>query len=211
MAPEDYEDLDEIYNEGIQLLNKEDDADIKKAAELFKKASSVGHIPSKRALGFMYLEGKGIPRDLNKAYKLISEAAAVLDPLALYALGRMYAEGLGVDQNDKEALRMFAFAAEMGLEDAEEDADRVMARITERRLRKLRSRPILNLEVSDADVEAVCCRPMFDAVINGEVEIVETYKGPELVREDENGLEVIFYECPFCGKKAKKVSKNKIY
>ena len=200
-----------MYEEGMMLLNRGSDADVKKAAELFREAGASGHILSKRALGFMHLEGKGVARDFEKAYELISDAVAALDPYSMHALGKMYEGGLGVDQSDREALFMFSFAAEMGIPEANDDAERIMSRIAERRSRKLRSRPILDLEVSDADIEAVCCRKMFDAVMNGEVEITDTYKGPELVREDENGVEVIFDECPFCGKKAKKVSKTKIY
>ena len=211
MEDENVNEPDEMYREAIILLEKGGDDDLKRAAELLFKASSKGHIPSKRAVGFIYLDGKGVERDLEKAYQLISEGAASLDPLSLYMLGRMYEGGLGVEQDDRGALRMFASAAEMGIEEAEEDAERVAARITERRNRKLRSRPILNLEISDADVEAVCCKEMYDSVMRGEIDVVETYKGPELVKEDENGIEDICYECPFCGKKVKRVSKNKIY
>jgi len=204
-------DLNGMYMEGLTLLYEGKDDDLKKAAELFLKASSMGHLPAKRTIGFMYLDGKGVERDLEKAYEFISEVAVSMDPLSMYMLGRMYEGGLGVEQDDREALRMFASAAEMGIPEAVEDADRVAARLTEKRNRKLRSRPILNLEISDVDVEAVCCKAMFDSVTRGDIEVVDTYKGPELIREDEDGIEVICSECPFCGKKVKRVSKNKIY
>jgi TPR repeat protein len=189
-------DPDELYDEGVRLVNSGDDADLEKAAELFKEAVATGHVSSKRALGIMYLEGKGVPQDHRRAYELISDAVDDFDPFAAYVLGQMYEGGLGVEQSDKEALPMFAFAAEMGILEAETDAYRVMERIVEKRNRKLRSRPILNLEVSDADIEAACCKPMFDSVINGDIRFVDTYKGPELVREDENGMEVIRDACP---------------
>jgi len=211
MENEDDNDLGEMYMEGLTLLYEGNDADVKKAVELFLKASSKGHLPSKRTIGFMYLEGNGVERDLEKAYELISEVSVSMDPLSMYMLGRMYEGGLGVEQDDREALRMFASAAEMGIPEAEEDAERVSARVAEKRNRKLRSRPILNLEISDADIEAACCKKMFDAAIKGDIEVVDTYKGPELVREDEHGFEIICGECPFCGKKVKRVSKNKMY
>ena len=205
----------EMYLEGMLLLNKENDDDrgasIKKAVELFKKAGEMGHLPSKRAMGFLYLNGTGVEKDIEKAYELISEAAMSMDPLAMYALGNMYERGLGVEQDDREALRLFSFAAEMGLQEAIEDAERLGSLMAERRSRKLRSRPILNLEISDVDVEAACCKKMYDSVLEGIIEVVETYKGPELVGVDENEFEVIYKECPFCGKPVIKVSRNKIY
>ena len=200
-----------MYNEAVRLLSEGGDDNNKKAAELLQKNIVNDHLASKRVIGFLYLDGRGVEQDLKKAYDLISEAAACLDPIAMYVLGGMYEGGRGVEQSDKEALYMFAFAAEMGIPGAAEDADRVMSRISERRSRKLRSRPILKLEISDDDVEAVCCKKMFDAVMDGTIGLIDTYKGPELVTNDEKGHEVICHECPFCGQKPRKVSKDKIY
>jgi TPR repeat protein len=211
LAIDDHDDPDEAYNEAVRLLNEGGDLNNKKAAELLLKNIEGEHPASKRVIGFLYLDGRGVERDLNKAYDLISEAAANLDPLAMYVLGGMYEGGRGVEQSDKEALYMFAFAAEFGIPGAAEDADRIMARISERRGRKLRSRPILNLEISDDDVEAVCCKEMYDAVMGGTIGLIDTYKGPELVTNDEKGVEVICELCPFCGQKPKRVSKDKIY
>ena len=208
---EEKDDLGYMYYEAIMLIYGGDSADLRKAAELLEKAGSMGHAPAKGAAGLMYLDGRGVEQDYAKAYSLISEAAASLDPLSMYALGRMYEGGLGVEQSDREALYLFAFASEMGIPEAGEDADRVANRIAERRNRKLSSRPILNLEISDLDIEAACCREMFDSAVRGEIEVVDTYKGPELVRESGEGPETICAECPFCGKPVKKVSKNKIY
>lgn len=211
MEIDEYTDPDEMYNDGVQLLRGDDEAGLKKAAELLLKASSMGHLASKRVIGLLYLDGKGVEKDLKKAYELISEAAVSLDPVSMYVLGKMYEGGVGVEQNDREALYMFAFAAEMGIPGAEEDAERIANRLSERRNRKLRSRPILNLEISDEDIEAVCCKEMFDAATSGTIRVVDTYQGPELVKEDENEVEIVYKECPFCGKKIRKVSKNKIY
>ena len=211
MDHEEYEDPDDMYDEGVLLLREEGGADLKKAAELLLKASSMGHMPSKRVIGLLYLDGRGVEKDLDKAYELLSEAAASLDPIAMYVLGKMYEGGIGVEQDDGEALFMLAFAAELGFPGAEEDAERVAARIDERRSRKLRSRPVLDLEISDADVEAACCKKMLDSALSGDIRVVETINGPELVKEDENENEVICNECPFCGKKVNRVSKNKIY
>jgi TPR repeat protein len=207
----DFEDPDEMYDEAVRLLNKGNDEDQKRAAQILLKNSEEGHLASKRIIGFLYLEGRGVEKDLQKAYDHISESAAELDPIAMYVLGRMYEGGLGVEQSDKEALYMYSFAAEFGVPEAKEDAERITARIAERRSRKLRSRPVLSLEISDDDVEAVCCMKMYDAVMGGKIGLIDTINGPELVTEEDMGIEKILYECPFCGQKPKKVSKDKIY
>ena len=207
----DLDDQDFNYNQAVRLLNEGGDENCKRAAELLLKNCEEGHLASKRVIGFLYLDGRGVERDLEKAYLLISEAAANLDPLAMYVLGGMYEGGRGVEQSDKEALFMFAMAAEIGLPGAAEDAERIMARIWERRSRKLSSRPIRFLEISDEDVEAVCCKKMFDAVMNGSISLIDTYRGAELVTNDSREIGTICRECPFCGQKPKKVSKDKIY
>ncbi|MCL2149105.1 MAG: sel1 repeat family protein [Methanomassiliicoccaceae archaeon] len=210
MPDRGYVDPDEMYDAAVAILNGEG-GDLGEAARLLAEASGDGHLPSKRVLGFLYLDGRGVERDLGRAYELISEAATSLDPLAMYALGRMYEAGLGVEQSDKEALYMFAIAAEMGIPPAREDAERIMARLMERIGRKLRSRPILNLDVSDEEIEAVCCKAMLDAALSGGARVMDTYRGPELVCEGEDGAEAVCSACPFCGKRARKVPHDKIY
>lgn len=208
---EEANDPDNLYRDGIAFLNGDGrEKDVKKAIALFEKAGA-GHAPSKRELGIIYLNGNGVEKDLKKAYSLLSEAALSLDPHATYTLGVMYERGIGTEPDMREALRLFAFAANMGYPGAEEDAERVDEQIKENRRRRLKARPVLNLEISDVDVEAACCKEMLDAAMDSDIEVVETYKGPELVGLDENGYEVIFESCPFCGKPVKRVSKDKIY
>jgi TPR repeat protein len=203
--------LDEIFNEGIMYLSSGNDADLKRAAELMMKASNNKHAAARRTIGFMYYYGRGVETDYKKAYEYISEAVVSLDPIAMYILGKMYEGGLGVEQSDREALNMFAFAVEMGIPGAEVDAKRIVGRIMERRERKLRSRPILDLEISDIDIEAVCCKKMFDSIMNDKIGLVDTYMGPELVMKDDDDMGVVIHACPFCGKHAKKVTVEKIY
>ncbi len=206
------EDQDSIYVEGIAFLNGDGRGkDIKKAVQLFEKAAAQGHIPSKRELGILFLNGKDVEKDVDRAYELLSEAALSLDPHAMYNLGIMYERGIGIESDDHEALRLFAFAANMGYPGAEEDADRVESQINENRTKRLKARPVLNLEISDIEIEAACCKKMLDAAMDNEIAVVETYKGPELVGLDEDGFEVIYDKCPFCGKDVRRVSRNKIY
>ena len=196
-----------LYEEGMRV--KKDSPN--RSAEYFEKASKDGYVKATRELGLMYLNGLGLEKDLSKAYDLLSEASGQMDPEAVYSLALMYERGLGVEADLHEALRLYAFSANMNLPEAETDADRVEELIKSERTKRLRSRPILNLEISEVDIEAACCKEMFDAALEGSVYVVETYQGPELVGDDEFGFEIIHAKCPFCGKKAKRVSRDKIY
>lgn len=179
--------------------------DYAKAAELFSLAAEKGHLAAKRELGILYLLGEGVKADADKAYPLLTEAAQVMDPNAMYHLAFMYERGVGVEKDLKEALRLFAFAAEMEYAGAEEDADRVEALINEERKQKLRTRRILHLVISDDDVEEACCKKMYDAVLDGTIVVADTYKGPQLIGEDDNGNEIILNACPFCGHEVRRV------
>lgn len=159
----------------------------------------------------LYLNGIGVDKDVKKAHSLFSEASLMLDPHSMYNLGIMYERGIGVEPDDHEALRLLAFAANLGYPGAEEDADRLERIITANRCRRLKSRPVLNLEISDIEVEAACCKQMLDAAMEGSIAVVETYKGPGLVGDDDDGFEIIYNECPFCGKGVKIVPRDKIY
>ena len=103
-----------------------------------------------------------------------------------------------------------AFAVGSGLSGASEDADRIEAEIDSRREARLRARPLLDLEVSDVDVEAACCGGMMGAVLSGSCFVEDTYKGPMLIFCGDSGGEPIT-ECPFCGKRARRVERGKKY
>jgi len=196
-----------VYQKGVECLR----TDPKKAIEYLKEASDLGHIPAMRDLGLMYLQGNGVEKDLGKAYSYISVASKEMDPESIYILATMYEKGMGVERDLYESLKLFAFSANMNHIGADMDADRVEAQINTEKKEKLRSRPILNLEISDVDVEAACCKEMYENVLAGSIYVIDTFQGPELVGEDEKGFEVIHEKCPFCGKNVKKVARNKKY
>lgn len=200
------------YMRGISYLHGDGGKkDEKKAAELFEKAADLGHTPAKRELGLLYLNGIGVKEDAKKAYVLLSEASLALDPNAIYSLGLMYEKGIGMEPNDREALRLFALAANLHYPGAGDDADRIEKKLKDDLCRRLRSRPVLKLEISDVEIEAVCCKDMLDAAMDGSIAVVDTFKGPELVGEDEDGFETIYTKCPFCGKEVHRVPRNKEY
>ncbi|MDR3205934.1 MAG: SEL1-like repeat protein [Candidatus Methanoplasma sp.] len=203
-------DADSLYREGIAIMTGSS-PDTDRAAALFAAAAEAGSIPAKRELGLMHITGSGVKADPVRAYNLISEAAVALDPTAMYDLALMYECGIGTEKDIYEAIRMMAFAADAGCPDAEAEARRMDSAITAEREAKLRSRPLLNLDVSDVDVEAACCKRMFDGALEGSISVVDTYKGPELVMTDENGIESIVVKCPFCGKGVRRVPRDKKY
>ncbi len=182
-----------------------------KAAEWFQLAADQGFLPAKRELGIMYLTGDGVEIDPAKAYKLLSDAAQALDPNAMYHLALMYEKGIGINIDLYEAIKLLAYAATAGYPGAEQDAERVDEMISKKRISDLRSRPLLNLEMSDVDVMAACCKPMLDAMMDETIVVMDTFGGPQLIGEDEDGNDLPLNRCPFCGKPVKRVPRDKEY
>ena len=208
----DEEDPFAVYDLGIAYCTGEGrPKDSREGAKYLQIASDQGYIPAKRDLATLYLNGDGVPLDAKKAYVLMKEAADAVDPAALYRLALMYEKGLGVEKDLYEALKLMAYAAGTEYEGAEEDADRIEGIIDTNRAKRLRSRPVLNLEVSDVDVEAACCKKMLDAMLAGDIYVAETFEGPELLTMDEDGIETAITKCPFCGKPARRVARDKQY
>lgn len=201
-----------LYNTSIAYITGDGvPQDSKKGAELLEVASDMGYMPATRDLGILYLNGDGVTPDAKKAYELISKAAAKMDPNAIYHLALMYENGTGVDRNLYQALKLMAFCAAANYGGSVEDADRIEDEIDAERNKKLDARPIVRLDVSEYDIEACCCKKMFDAVKNKDIYLAETYLGPQVIGCDENGDEMILEKCPFCGVVPTKVSHDKEY
>ena len=194
-------DAEAQYKIGLNYIYGNDaPKDASKAAEYFRMAAEQGYLPARRELGILLASGEGVEQDMDKAIQYLSEAADNLDPSALYHLGIMYEHGIGVPKDMQKCVRMLAYAAEMGYPGAEIDAERVDKILYEERRAKLRARPLLHLQISDVDVEAACCKPMLDKLLNEEIVFIDSYKGPALLGEDEDGMDAVLDACPFCGK-----------
>lgn len=89
-------------------------ADLKQAAEWFKKAADQGFDQAHYSLGCMLKQGKGIPQDLQSAFLSFKKAAAHGLPEGQFELGLAYKLGSGTAQNDAAAILWFAKAAELG-------------------------------------------------------------------------------------------------
>ena len=210
--PDNEEEADKLYKLGLDYLYGTNvPKDYVKAAECFREACRMGSLPARRELGILYASGKGVQTDMEKAVRYLGEAADSLDPSALYHLGLMYEVGTGVPKDMQKAVRMLAYAAEMGFPGADIDAERVDAILTEQRNKNLCARPLLRLEISDVDVEAACCKPMLDSLLEQSIVFIDSYKGPALLGEDKDGMDAVLDSCPFCGAPVRIVPRDKKY
>jgi TPR repeat protein/CHAT domain-containing protein len=81
--------------------------------------AEAGNARAQAVVGFMYLQGRGVPADAQIAARWYLSASQKGDARAQRILGLMYAEGTGVPQNPREALRYQRLAAEQGNADAQ--------------------------------------------------------------------------------------------
>lgn len=181
------------------------------AYQYFKMAADKGYVPAIRELGILIASGEGVEPNPEEGAKLLGRAADELDPAAMYHLGLMYEKGIGVPVDKQKAVRLLAYAAMMGYPGADTDAQRLDDELTEERNRKLRSRPIVKLMLSDVDVEAACCKRMLDDLLDQYMVFTETDEGPALLGDDANGIEQVFHSCPYCGAKIQIVDHNREY
>lgn len=206
-------DTEAQYKVGIEycLGSPGTHVDYKKAAEWFQKAVDNGFLPAKRELGILYLRGEGVKADGEKAFSLLAPAAEAMDPNAMYHLALMYENGIGTKKDLYKAIKLLAHVANEGYQGADMDADRVYSIIVREREKYLKARPLLNLEVSDNDVMAACCKQMLDDMLDESVIVLDTFEGSKLVMWGDDDNEIPIKECPYCGKPVKKVPCDKKY
>ena len=78
-----------------------------------------GDAGAQYSLGFMYADGRGVPRDDAQAVAWYRKAAAQGHADAQLNLGGMYDNGQGVPQDDAQAMAWYRKAAEQGDADAQ--------------------------------------------------------------------------------------------
>ncbi len=84
-----------------------DRGDYVTALKEWRPLAEQGDAKAQVNLGWMYLNGHGIPQDDKEAMLWYRLAAAQGDAEAQFNLGAMYAEGLGVSQDDEQAVQWF--------------------------------------------------------------------------------------------------------
>lgn len=204
-------DMDAQFQLGIQnLYGTGMPKDPAKAAEWFSKAADQGHVPSIRELGILKASGEGVEPDPKEGARLLGIASDELDPNAMYHLGLMFEKGIGVDADPQKAVRLLAYSAALGFPGADIDAQRLDDKLTAERNAKLRSRPVIKLQLSDVDVEAACCKKMLDDLLDQYMVFTESEEGPALLGDDANGIENVFHSCPYCGARIEIVPRDKV-
>ena len=86
---------------------------------LFISLAEQGDASAQWILGFMYLNGEGMPQNYGQAAHWLTKAAEQGFAMAQFNLGFMYDNGEGVPQDFKKALDWYTKAAEQGLAEAQ--------------------------------------------------------------------------------------------
>lgn len=89
------------------------------AIQLLEPLANGGNAPARFTLGFLYLNGYGVPKDLNKGLELYELSAAQGYAEAQYNLGVIYDNGSDVPRDYEEALKWYSLAATQGHAKAE--------------------------------------------------------------------------------------------
>ncbi len=98
-------ELGHLYARGAQGAKQ----DFAKAVEWFTRAADKGSSPAQRALGLMFLHGRGVTQDLTYAVQRLGQAALSGDPRSQHWLGVVYEKA-----DDAESARWYKMAAEQG-------------------------------------------------------------------------------------------------
>jgi TPR repeat protein/uncharacterized protein YecT (DUF1311 family) len=93
--------------------------DFSSAAALYQRAAYQGIAGAEMGLGFLYLNGQGVPRDYVQALLWYRRAADQGWSGAQYSVGLMYANGQGVAQDYSQAASWYRKAADQGFSEAQ--------------------------------------------------------------------------------------------
>lgn len=84
------------------------------AAKLYATLAEQGDAPAQAALGWMFNNGKGVPKNINEAIKWYQLAADQDESTAQNNLGLVYEEGEGIPRDYKLALEWYRKSADQG-------------------------------------------------------------------------------------------------
>lgn len=103
-------------------------------------AAEKGDAGAQFSLGFMYSNGKGVPKDYTEAAKWFRKAAGQGEAQAQFNLGVMYAKGEGVPKNLVEAYAWWNIAGSKGNQEAQEYRDSVEKKMTPAQIHQAQER-----------------------------------------------------------------------
>ena len=96
------------YEDGVEAHKK---GEMDKAVELYANAASQGVVDAQMLLGYLYMNGEGVPKNLAKAFGLFKQAADNGDVKGQEQLAMMFDNGLGVPRDYAEAAKWYDKAA----------------------------------------------------------------------------------------------------
>lgn len=88
--------------------------DDKAAVTELRKEAERGNAIAQTLLGWIYLQGRGVPKDYAAALSWYLKGAGQLYAPAMYTLGKMYSEGIGVPSDYVQAYKWYNLAAASG-------------------------------------------------------------------------------------------------
>lgn len=94
----------EMYEMGQSFYDK---GDYKEAMSWYLKAAENGYSDAQSELGFMYMNGEGVPVNKSEGAKWLIKAGENGDAMAQRALGFMYKNGDGVYKSETESQKWF--------------------------------------------------------------------------------------------------------
>ncbi|MDR2613314.1 MAG: hypothetical protein LBG06_11030 [Deltaproteobacteria bacterium] len=102
-------------------------ADLKRGANLLRRAAGLGDLRAALDLARLCLEGRGVRRNRGEAFRLAKIAAGGGLAEAQAFLSRLYSEGVGAPRSARSAFRWMLAAAEGGDRDAMREVSRMYA------------------------------------------------------------------------------------
>ena len=109
LTPEQLQELEK------GAASKQAEEKVNEGFNSFKIAAMKGDIKAQYNLGYMYTNGRGVPKDYAEAVKWYRKAADQGDAESQNNLGVMYDKGEGVPKDGAEAVKWFRKAADQGI------------------------------------------------------------------------------------------------
>lgn len=100
--------IKELYEKGSLYYHK---GNYQEAIKWYTKAAEKGYTVAQSELGFIYLNGEGVPVNKAEAVKWLKLAGEKGETMAQYTLGCLYKKGDGVYKSESEANKWFKLAA----------------------------------------------------------------------------------------------------
>ncbi|CAI8042532.1 Protein sel-1 homolog 1 [Geodia barretti] len=101
----------DIYQRGVQLVNKVDPVSKAQGYALLREAADSGHSRALEQVAYAHLVGSALERNFTWSFEKFSALAEMGNPVGQQGLGFMYSTGIGVNSSQAKALLYYTFAA----------------------------------------------------------------------------------------------------